>query len=47
MMNASIANDLGDKSVMILKNHGLLTTGPTVAEAFLKLYTLESACQFN
>ena len=40
-----IANDLGDKSIMILKNHGLLTTGPTVAEAFLKLYTLESACK--
>ncbi len=40
-----ISDDLGDKSVMILKNHGLLTTGPTVAEAFMKLYTLESACQ--
>ena len=31
---------------MILRNHGnLLTTGLTVAEAFMKLYTLESACQ--
>ena len=40
-----IADDLGDKSIMILRNHGLLTTGPTVAEAFMKLYTLESACQ--
>ena len=30
---------------MILRNHGLLTTGQTVAEAFMKLYTLESACQ--
>jgi ribulose-5-phosphate 4-epimerase/fuculose-1-phosphate aldolase len=40
-----IADDLGDKSVMILKNHGLLTTGLTVAEAFMKLYTLESACK--
>tara|TARA_E500000331_G_C17170378_1_gene675807 strand:- start:368 stop:1159 length:792 start_codon:yes stop_codon:yes gene_type:complete len=40
-----IANDLGEKSVMILKNHGLLTTGETVADAFMKLYTLESACQ--
>ena len=40
-----IANDLGEKSVMILKNHGLLTTGSTVADAFMKLYTLESACQ--
>ena len=30
---------------MVLKNHGLLTTGETVAEAFMKLYTLESACK--
>ena len=40
-----IADDLGDKSIMILKNHGLLTTGETIAEAFMKLYTLESACK--
>ena len=40
-----IAIDLGEKSVMVLKNHGLLTTGQTVAEAFMKLYTLESACK--
>ena len=40
-----IADDLGDKSIMVLRNHGLLTTGETVAEAFMKLYTLESACQ--
>tara|TARA_Y100001935_G_scaffold122730_1_gene101990 strand:- start:57 stop:848 length:792 start_codon:yes stop_codon:yes gene_type:complete len=40
-----IADDMGNKSLMILKNHGLLTAGPTVAEAFMKLYMLESACQ--
>ena len=40
-----IANDLEDKSILILRNHGLLTTGETIAEAFMKLYTLESACQ--
>ena len=40
-----IADDLGEKSIMVLKNHGLLTTGETVAEAFMKLYTLESACK--
>ena len=40
-----IADDLGEKSIMVLKNHGLLTTGKTVAEAFMKLYTLESACK--
>jgi ribulose-5-phosphate 4-epimerase/fuculose-1-phosphate aldolase len=36
---------LGAKKAMILKNHGLLTTGKTVAEAFLRLYRLERACQ--
>ena len=40
-----IADDLGEKSIMVLKNHGLLTTGETIAEAFMKLYTLESACK--
>ncbi|OUX16668.1 MAG: hypothetical protein CBE11_01650 [Rickettsiales bacterium TMED251] len=40
-----IADDLGNKNAMILRNHGLLTTGPTIAEAFMRLYTLESACQ--
>jgi ribulose-5-phosphate 4-epimerase/fuculose-1-phosphate aldolase len=38
-------DDLGEKQIMILRNHGLLTTGSTVADAFMKLYTLESACQ--
>ena len=36
---------LGDKKVMILRNHGLLTVGRTVAEAFARLYRLERACQ--
>ncbi len=36
---------LGDNNAMILKNHGLLTTGRTVAEAFLWLYRLERAAQ--
>ena len=31
--------------ISIIKNHGLLTTGSTVADAFMRLYTLESACQ--
>ena len=30
---------------MILRNHGLLTVGRTVAEAFARLYRLERACQ--
>ncbi|MDB5393105.1 MAG: class aldolase [Rhodospirillales bacterium] len=40
-----IAADLGDKSVMILRNHGLLTCGPTVADAFQDMYQLEQACR--
>lgn len=37
--------DLGDKHALILRNHGLLTTGVTVADAFLMMYVLETACQ--
>jgi ribulose-5-phosphate 4-epimerase/fuculose-1-phosphate aldolase len=39
--------DLGDHTAMMLKNHGLLTTGRTVAEAFIRLYRLERACQIQ
>ncbi|PZU06494.1 class II aldolase/adducin family protein [Sphingomonas sp.] len=40
-----LAADLGDKKVAILRNHGLLSVGPTVAEAFNYMYGLERACQ--
>ncbi len=36
--------DLGDKDVMILRNHGTLAVGRTVAEAFTQMYFLERAC---
>ena len=39
-----IVRDLGDKDVMILRNHGLLSWGRTVAEAYLRLWTLQRAC---
>lgn len=39
--------DLGDKNYLILRNHGLLTLGTTVAEAFLAMYTFESTCQIQ
>ncbi|HGM6307958.1 class II aldolase/adducin family protein [Pseudomonas putida] len=39
--------DLGDKPVMILRNHGLLATGGSVAEAFLRMYYLEKACEIQ
>jgi ribulose-5-phosphate 4-epimerase/fuculose-1-phosphate aldolase len=37
--------DLGNASYFMLRNHGLLTVGRSVGEAFLYLYTFESACQ--
>ncbi|HYD06860.1 MAG TPA: class II aldolase/adducin family protein [Reyranella sp.] len=39
-----IVRDLGDKHVMILRNHGLLSWGESVAEAYLRLWTLQRAC---
>jgi ribulose-5-phosphate 4-epimerase/fuculose-1-phosphate aldolase len=30
---------------MILRNHGLLTCAPTVADAFLYMYILQKACE--
>jgi ribulose-5-phosphate 4-epimerase/fuculose-1-phosphate aldolase len=37
--------DLGDQTAMILRNHGLLAVGPSVAQAFNTLYWLEMACK--
>ena len=39
--------NLGDNQAMMLRNHGLLTTGRSVPEAFLRLYRLERACQIQ
>jgi ribulose-5-phosphate 4-epimerase/fuculose-1-phosphate aldolase len=37
--------DLGSNTCLVLRNHGLLTVGPTIADAFLAMYMLETACQ--
>lgn len=39
--------DLGTSNAMILRNHGLLTTGATIADAFLMMYMLETSCQIQ
>jgi ribulose-5-phosphate 4-epimerase/fuculose-1-phosphate aldolase len=41
---ARLVADLGDKNVMLLRNHGTLTLGGSVAEAFTTMYFLETAC---
>ena len=40
-----LIRDLGTNNAMILRNHGLLTCGATVREAFDLMYYLERACQ--
>lgn len=42
---ARLVAHLGDCNALILRNHGLLTTGKTVAEAFVSMHRLEKACQ--
>lgn len=39
-----LVEDMGDKHAMILRNHGTLAIGKTVAECFLRLYFIERAC---
>lgn len=40
-----MVKDLGDHKVIFLRNHGTLTTGETLQEAFFYSYYLEQACQ--
>ena len=36
--------DLGDNTFLMLRNHGLLTVGHTVSDAFQAMYTFEATC---
>src|SRR5262245_8937530 len=40
-----LVKDLGPHVAMILRNHGLLSVGATIPEAFITMYWLERACQ--
>ncbi|WP_448581030.1 class II aldolase/adducin family protein [Thermaurantiacus sp.] len=42
---ARLVADIGTKNAMILRNHGTLTVGATVGQAFLRMYILERACE--
>jgi ribulose-5-phosphate 4-epimerase/fuculose-1-phosphate aldolase len=42
---ARLVADLGQSEAMILRNHGLLAAGPSIAQAFNTLYWLEMACK--
>ena len=40
-----LAGIIGDKSILFMKNHGVLVVGDTVAEAYRRLYKLERVCR--
>ena len=42
---ARLATNLGEKNLLVMKTHGLLACGETVAQAFVRLFRLERACQ--
>ncbi len=43
----SLQADLGNANYLMLRNHGLLTVGKTIADAFLHMYVFESTCQIQ
>lgn len=42
---ARLKTDLGDANFMLLQNHGALTLGQTIGDAFMHMYDLIRACQ--
>jgi ribulose-5-phosphate 4-epimerase/fuculose-1-phosphate aldolase len=42
---ARLVDDLGDKNVLFLRNHGLVVCGTSIAEAFNRCYWVELACK--
>jgi ribulose-5-phosphate 4-epimerase/fuculose-1-phosphate aldolase len=44
---ARLADDLGRNYVLVLRNHGLLACGRSVAEAFIYLYNVEMSCRIQ
>lgn len=43
----SLLADIGDKTLLILRNHGTLAVGRTMPEAFARIWRLERACRFQ
>lgn len=39
--------DLGQANFLVLRNHGLLTVGKSIADAFLSMYTFENTCRIQ
>ncbi len=44
---ARLQADLGQANYLMLRNHGLLTVGKTIADAFLSMYVFENTCRIQ
>ena len=44
---ARLVADLGDRAILILRNHGLLTCGDSVGAAFVWMHRIEAACRYQ
>lgn len=44
---ARLQADLGNTYHMILRNHGLLTLGRTISDAFMSMYSLQRSCEIQ
>ncbi len=44
---ARLVEHLGDKRVMLLRNHGIVAMGRTLPEAFIKHWSLQRACEIQ
>jgi len=42
-----LVHDLGRSDYLVLRNHGLLTLGTTIGEAFVRMYLLETTCRIQ
>ena len=42
-----LQEDLGSNNHLLLPNHGALTVGPTVGDAFMRMYDLQRACEIQ
>ncbi len=42
-----LVDSLGEKNFLMLRNHGLLTVGATIADAFLAMYLFETTCNIQ
>jgi ribulose-5-phosphate 4-epimerase/fuculose-1-phosphate aldolase len=42
-----LVRDLGSNAFLMLRNHGLLTVGPSIADAFLNMYLFETVCNIQ